>query len=107
MRLTPNPYRHFSVILSATLILTSRCSDLSRDPHASGISRPTQPLIAIWDASSVATSSWDKNEVPIPFVHSRAPVSDLLVILQHEPLCILLFTHNVIFDVANPLGIAR
>ena len=66
MSLTPNLCRLFSVTLSTSLLLTNllfgfpQASALEwhfRDQHS--------PLIAIWDASSISITSWEKDEVSI------------------------------------------
>ena len=66
MRLAPNVYRSFRIILSTTLFLTNHLFGHSQS-SAREWHYPNQrnPLIAIWNASSVTISSWDRDEVSI------------------------------------------
>src|SRR5215475_6300034 len=66
MRLAPNVYRSFSIILSTALFLTNNLFGHSQS-SAREWNFPNQhnPLIAIWNASSVTISSWEKDEVSI------------------------------------------
>jgi VWFA-related protein len=66
MRLARNVYRSFRIILSTTLFLTNHLFGHSQS-SAREWNFPNQrnPLIAIWNASSVTISSWDKDEVSI------------------------------------------
>ena len=66
MRLAPNVYRSFRIILSTTLFLTNHLFGHSQS-SAREWHYPNQrnPLIAIWDASSVTINSWDRDEVSI------------------------------------------
>jgi hypothetical protein len=66
MHLTPGVYRPISSLLFAILVLPN---NLSGYPQASArewkFPNQRNPLIAIWNASSVVINSWDKDEVSI------------------------------------------
>src|SRR5215475_3128399 len=66
MRLAPNVYRSFSIILSTALFLTNNLFGHSQS-SAREWNFPNQhnPLIAIWNAFSVTIISWNKDEVSI------------------------------------------
>src|SRR5215510_1630494 len=93
MRLVPNLYRSFGVILSTTLLLTNNLFGHSQS-SAREWGFPNQ-------RNRQLSFSQFQHSFRLDTQTSKSSVSDLLTFLQHESLCILLFNHNVFFGGAN------